>query len=186
LRKYFHFRKRYSFALRFSAGRSDAIDGHRNPVTFKLGGDENWLFFPKINLSNFDNSLEDTYFSSLVAPLRGTNYYDMAGTRFVLGNFEFRFPFVRDITFQWPLPIQLRYINGALFTDVGSAWTNTSSWHPVSTQDGWPMLKDMVAGVGCGIRMNLGIAVVRFDEAWRTDLSKLYGSTTYFSLGAEF
>ncbi len=186
LRKYFHFRKRYSLALRFSAGRSDPLSDRRNPVTYKMGGDDNWLLFPEINPANFDNTIEDTYFSSLVAPLRGTIYDELAGTRFVLGNLEFRYPFIKNLSFQWPLPIELRYINGALFTDVGSAWSRTADWHPVSMQSGWPTLDDLVMGVGIGIRMNLGIAVLRMDRAWRTDLSQILDVTNYLSIGAEF
>ncbi len=186
LRKYYHFAKQYSLALRFSAGRSDPLGGRQNPVTFKLGGDYNWIYDPKINPTNFDNTIEDTYFSSLVAPLRGTVYDEMAGTRFVLGNLEFRYPFIRNITFQWPIPLELRYINGALFMDMGGAWNRTADWHPFTTEGGWPALRDLDAGIGAGIRMNLGIAVLRIDRAWKTDFSKIKNATTYVSLGAEF
>lgn len=186
LRKYYHFAKQYSLALRFSAGRSDPLGGRQNPVRFKLGGDYNWVYDPKINPANFDNTIEDTYFSSLVAPLRGIRYDEMAGTRFVLGNLEFRYPFIRNITFQWPIPLELRYINGALFMDIGSAWSPAAEWHPFTTEGGWPALRDLDAGIGAGIRMNLGIAVLRLDRAWKTDFSKIENATTYVSLGAEF
>lgn len=185
-RKYFHLWRKYSFALRFSCGRSDPIGGMENPVSYMLGGDNNWLFFPKINLTHYNNTIKDTYFSSLVAPLRGSAYNEFAGTRFFLSNIEFRYPFIRNISFVWPLPIELKYINGALFYDMGSAWTNTSDWRPVKSENGEFTFKDIHAGFGVGVRINLGIFIMRLDKAWKTTFSHIEEPVTYFSLGAEF
>lgn len=186
-RKYFHLWKKYSFAIRFAGGRSDALGDGLNPLEFKLGGDINWFLTPSINLANFDNSIEDTYFSQLVVPLRGTSYYDYKGTRFLLSNIEFRYPFIKNITLAWPIPIELRYIKGALFYDMGSAWTHTSSWDPGGLSGGWIKLEDLIAGVGFGMRMNLGLFILRVDKAWQTDLSSIIGDPiTYISIGAEF
>ncbi|HQE62864.1 MAG TPA: hypothetical protein PLV10_11370, partial [Candidatus Latescibacteria bacterium] len=44
-----------------------------------------------------------------------------------------------------------------------------------------------VGGFGFGWRMNLGVAVLRWDIAWPTDLDRtLGGSRQYWSLGADF
>ena len=44
-----------------------------------------------------------------------------------------------------------------------------------------------MGGFGFGWRLNLGVAVLRWDIAWPTDLKKtLGGSRQYWSLGADF
>ncbi len=185
IRKYFNLWKKYSFALRLSTGFSQAIANGENPVKFKLGGDNNWLFSPSVKVDNTSGAIDDTYFSNSIAPLRGTIYNEYSGTKYLLHNFEFRYPFIRNIDIVWPIPIRLRYIKGALFYDIGSAWDNTKKWHPFTTSNGWIKLDDLVAGIGVGMRMNLGIAVIRLDRAWKTNLENISSSTTYLSLGAE-
>lgn len=187
VRKYYHLWKKYSFAFRIAAGRSEALGGGTDPANFFVGGDDNGLFFPEPNNNNFDYSINDRYFSDLITPLRGASYFDMKGNKYFLGNFEFRYPFVRNITFVWPLPMELRYISGALFMDAGSAWSNTYDWTPITVEDGWLKLQDSKMGIGVGFRMNLGIFVARFDKAWGFDFSSIAEKPmTYLSIGAEF
>jgi len=179
-RRYWHFGKnRFGFAFRFSAGRSDGEE----PRHFFLGGMSNWIG-PKLSTENI-YGVNDLYFSGIITPLRGYEYYEVEGTRYFLTNFEFRYPFIEYLSMGFP-PIRLRYISGAIFLDLGSAWTETKKFKGGTTKDG-TRLKDIKAGFGFGARINLGIFVLRYDAGWRTDFADVSAKPEhYFSLGAEF
>ncbi len=190
-RKYWHFAKRYNFVLRLSAGRSDGD----NPKLFYLGGISNWIG-PKLGTSEI-YGVGDLYFAQVVTPLRGYRYYEIFGTRFALANIELRYPFIDHFAMKFPLPLSLSYVNGNIFFDIGAAWKR---WDPVNetwvkrtkefkggTSEKGTRLNDIKAGFGFGARANLGLFVLRFDTAWRTDFDSVSPKPEYyFSLGAEF
>ena len=181
-RKYYKLGKEYNFTVRLAGGYSDG----ENPQQFFLGGLDNWLNQHFKGGIRIDRP-EDIYFSSFETPLRGTDYYELAGNRFALMNLEFRFPMVRYLILGWPLPLGLANIRGAMFTDIGSAWYKTEKFKPFGkTANGSPMLDDLVMGYGIGARANLGFLLLRFDVAWRTDLVSTRSPRYYFSLGTEF
>jgi outer membrane translocation and assembly module TamA len=87
----------------------------------------------------------------------------------------------------WPLGITLGNISGVLFVDAGGAWTEDNKFRAFRTDEsGLPSLVSLKAGYGFGARINLGIAILRFDMAWpiheRPKRTRYY----YFSLGPEF
>jgi Tol biopolymer transport system component len=179
-RNYWHFFRRYSFAFRLASGASYG----RDPQRFFLGGISNWIS-PKLAAIDV-YGLNDLYFGEIVAPLRGYNYYDVVGTRYGLLNLEFRYPFVENLTLGFPLRLSFHYITGAMFCDFGAAWNETKEFKGGTTKDG-TRLNDIKAGVGFGARVNLGIFVLRFDSAWKTDFNDISAKPiNYFSLGAEF
>jgi Tol biopolymer transport system component len=180
-RKYMHFgRNKFGFAFRLTAGRSDG----KQPRHFFLGGVSSWISPDLANQNIY--SLNNLYFSSRVTPLRGYEYFEIEGTRYLLSNFEFRYPFIQNLTFGFP-PFSLRYITGAMFLDLGSAWTNTKAWQGGTSEGGSSRLKDIKAGFGFGARINLGIFVLRYDAGWKTDFANVSAKPIhYFSLGAEF
>jgi len=190
-RKYWHFAKRYNFVFRVSGGRSDGD----NPKHFYLGGISNWIG-PKLGTSEI-YGIENLYFAQVVTPLRGYRYYEIVGTRFALANFELRYPFIEHFAMKFPLPLTLSYINGNIFLDIGAAWKRWDSEKKVwvkrtkefkggTSKDGI-RLNDIKAGFGFGARANLGLFVLRFDTAWRTDFDSVSPKPEYyFSLGAEF
>jgi outer membrane protein assembly factor BamA len=183
-RKYFRIKRDYSFALRFSGG----LSGGRNPQRFFLGGMRNWINYKYRDIPE-DLMWEDLfYFSSFETPLRGSPYYEMIGTRFILTNMEFRFPLIRYLLLGWPLPLGLQNVRGVVFLDVGSAWENDKMWMPFKRGSfGLPKLNDMRAGYGFGARLNLGFILIRYDVAWATDFASSADKPIhYFSLGAEF
>ena len=56
-----------------------------------------------------------------------------------------------------------------------------------ATSEGDPHFQDIKSAFGFGIRANLGIFVLRYDLAWRTDFATVSHHPKYaFSLGAEF
>lgn len=179
-RRYLHFLKRYGFAFRLSAGGSWGED----PQRFYLGGVENWIT-PRV-VNRRLSEVKSFYFSSMVFPLRGYDYYQFAGTNFALANLEFRYPFLDYLAFHWPLRFSLRDVRGNLFLDMGGVWNEASKFKGGTTQGDDPRFKDLKVGFGYGARANLGFFILKFDTAWRTDLSQVSRPKYYFSLGAEF
>ena len=175
-RQYVHIARNYSLAFRVNAGTSMG----RNPQTFILGGVTNWIN-PAFRLGYTIDSIEDVYFSEFVTPLRGAPFYEQTGQNFGLMNFEFRFPLIPYLELGLP-PIRLGNIQGALFTDVGSAWNNSDEWLPVKNDK----LHNLVSGYGVGARIFFLGFLLRFDVAWRYDLQKSSKPIYYWSLGADF
>ncbi len=179
-RRYLHFLRRYSFALRLTAGGSWGQDAQK----FFLGGVANWIA-PRI-VHRHLSGVKSLYFSSMVFPLRGYDYYQFAGTKFALINLEFRYPFLDRLGFHWPLRFSLWNVGGNLFLDMGGVWDEARKFKGGTTEDDDPRLKDLKVGFGYGARANLGFLILKFDTAWRTDLSRVSKPKYYFSLGTEF
>ncbi|MBD3419371.1 MAG: BamA/TamA family outer membrane protein [Chitinivibrionales bacterium] len=184
IRKYFHFAKKFVWANKVSAGATLALRDETPARKFFLGGSENWLFFldPKdIDYDNYQRNLDYAFYSEIVVPFRGWKRFEKIGTRYAVFNTEFRFPFIRKISVAWPLPFEIRYINGVAFADIGNAWNAEDEYEYV------PLPQDIYGGVGFGLRANLGIFILRFDRAWQTDWKRYVGKPrNYFSLGADF
>lgn len=180
VRGYLHLFKRFVWANRVFAGISVPVGSTEAARRYLLGGNENWFLY-QINVEQYEKNVANTYYSQFVTPFRGWNYLDITGTHVAVFNSEFRFPFIREITVVWPLPMQIRYINGALFTDIGNAWD--AGEHSGNL----PLPSKIYGGFGFGLRANLGIFLLRFDRGWPTDWRTYTGRpTNYFSLGAEF
>jgi hypothetical protein len=180
LRQYTRIGGRYGLALRLAAGSS----GGANPKRFYLGGLSNWIG-SKIAQSDV-YQVEGLYFSQVITPFRGWDYYAISGNKFAVMNAEFRFPFVDYLQMRFPLPLILSRVGGALFSDIGSAWTDNNTFQGASSDGGFH-LKDIRMSFGYGLRANLGIVVLRFDQAWRTDLRDVAAHPHYyFSLGADY
>lgn len=180
IRNYWHIRRKFVWANRLTFGFSEPINRDESDRRYFLGGNENWIFYD-INRRMYEKSLYHTIYSSVVVPFRGWSYYDITGTRYAVFNTEFRFPFIRTIDLVWPLPIRIRYINGAFFIDMGNAWD------PQDQYDILPLPQKLYGGFGFGFRANLGIFILRYDVGWGTDWRRhIYDPKSYFSLGAEF
>jgi Tol biopolymer transport system component len=188
IRRYLKFSREYNIVFRLAGGISEGS----NPQRFYLGGLDNWLNRKFRGGRIRIDQPEDIYFSSFETPLRGTNYYEQAGNRFALMNLEFRFPMIRYLILGWPLPLGLQNVRGALFADLGAAWSGKlgdyEHFHPFRPSSEFlPGLDDLLVGYGFGPRANLGFLLLRFDVAWAAN-SYLRSSNPqyYFSLGTEF
>jgi len=179
-RRYYHFAQRYGFAIRAAGGVSDGVD----PKRYFLGGTSNWIGSPLPGLDIYDP--ENLYFSKVITPLRGYNYYEMSGSKFALINMEFRFPAIEYFVLKFPLPMILTRLRGAAFLDVGAAWDENVLFKGATSSDGDFRLTGIKTGFGYGIRANLGFMLFKFDHAWKTDLDKVSTPKYYLSLGAEF
>lgn len=179
-RKYWHFKKRFSMALRFSGGASFGD----TPKQYFLGGTSYWIGNRTLDAEVYE--VENLYFADVVTPLRGIEYYGLSGNRYGLVNWEFRFPMIDYFIMRFPLPIAIANVQGAIFTDIGSAWTDNNFKFGTS-KDGSSRLLDVRTGFGFGMRANLGFMVLRYDLAWTTDFNTVSDKPTYyFSFGADF
>ena len=90
--------------------------------------------------------------------LRGYPEYSyLAGDRALMGNLEWRFPLTDYLSIGSPIgEIRFPGVQGALFTDLGRAWSE------LATERGW------LGSYGVGLRMSLfGPLIVRLDMGWR-------------------
>jgi len=175
IRRYYEFGKRYSLALRVSAGASEAFGKYQNPHVYWVGG-EDLTFNAHANNENIPKKLEEWYFGDFDFPLRGYDYFEYTGNRKFLANVEFRYPFIQEFTVVWPIPFSIRYVMGNLFVDYGGAWSRGDA------------LEQLGMGWGIGMRMNLGIFVLKYT--WGFPVQGIGDHTNpvreYWSLGAEF
>lgn len=180
VRHYWHINRKFVWANRITAGFSEPMGRDESARRYFLGGNQYWMFY-RINRKNYDANLHNTFYSSYIVPFRGWNYFDITGTRYAVLNTEFRFPFIKSINVVWPLPMSIRYINGAFFIDMGNAWD------PEDQQKNIPLPQKILGGIGFGLRANLGIFILRYDLAWKTDWhTYMENPQNYFSMGAEF
>lgn len=118
--------------------------------------------------------------------LRGFDYYDfqkrpnLAGNKLALLSVEYRLPFVDYLIFGWPGRWGLSGIGGALFFDVGCAWTDEVRFFERGR------FADLSGNVGLGLRANVFFLPLKFDWAWPTDLRRLSESRFHFSIGPNF
>ena len=194
-RRYLRIKNDYTFGVRFSGGASFG----KHPQKFFLGGTPNWINYRYEGGLRVDR-IEEIYFSSFEMPLRGAGYYTQEGNRFFMTNFEFRFPFVRYLQAGFPLPILLSNVGGALFMDMGFAWDRgdrlafysndpDQSDYTLFTKapNGLFRTEDLFASIGAGVRINLGIFLLRVDFAWPTDFYRTSKDVEIlWSLGADF
>ncbi len=109
----------------------------------------------------------------------------------LLTSLELRFPFMDYVDIAFPLPIILGNIRGAVFTDVGVIWGDSS--YDEFNGDNYTFdaikgqrLKDIKMGFGFGPRFSMGPLVLKFDFAWDTDLVDCGKPTYMFSIYEEF
>jgi Tol biopolymer transport system component len=132
-RKYFNIGRRYSFAVRGVAGASFGPD----PQTYEIGGMQGWLNQKYADFSIPRHTLERSFLSPLVGPLRGYKFFALHGDKVGLVNMEFRFPLFAGLL-PGPIPIlPLFNITGVAFIDAGTAWgQNILYQYPVRTSNG--------------------------------------------------
>lgn len=179
-RRYFPLIRPISLATRFSGG----ISGGPMPKSYYLGGNTNYI--GKVSVDQQVYNIENLYFSRVVTPLRGYDYYELVGTRYAVSNLELHFPFIDYFVMRYPLQLVLSQIEGALFLDMGATWSEHDTFKGATSQGG-SHLVGIKSGFGFGARANLGFLILRYDMAWRTNFSTVEPHTKhYFSLGADF
>ncbi len=182
-RRYLHFGREYNFAIRFAGGASFGDDARQ----YYLGGTSYWID-PKQQTRDI-YSEKDIYVNKLAVPLRGYRYFEFSGEKYALMNMELRFPFIDYLKMRWPLGMTLAQVRGSIFWDVGAAFDSFDDFGLFDHYKGFPKLNDkyVKSGVGFSAQANLGIFVLRYDLAWKTNISKFFGKPEfYFSFGANY
>jgi len=119
--------------------------------------------------------------------IHGYDYNEFYGTRMAVTNLEFRFPLIDRLDLALP-PIRIGGIRGALLFDLGAAWSDDEHFQLFQrSDDALLKTRDLRAGVGGGIRVNLYPFLLKLDFALGTDLAAVSKSThTTVTLGSEF
>lgn len=181
-RTYLKMWRNYCFAFRLAGGGSFGQD----PQRFIIGGVDNWVNRQFENNAIPVDSAEDFVFLTSGIPLRGYNYNARIGTKYGLMNMEFRFPLTGYIA-AGPLPIFFQSLSGILFLDMGGAWTNRTDFKAFdrdSTNSVYA--RDLLTGMGYGVRMIFLGFLVKLDVAYSYNLQSFSAPKYYFSLGADF
>jgi len=91
--------------------------------------------------------------------VRGYPWGHFSGTRLLMGNIEWRFPFLEYLAFGLPVgELALKNIEGAFFFDAATAW------------DAGMEVPRAEGSFGAGIRIGIGpLIALRFDLSWLTD-----------------
>lgn len=180
-RTYFKLADDYTFVFRLAGGYSVGP----NPQRFYIGGTDNWLNREFENNTIPINSIEDYAFSTPGLPLRGYNYDKMSGSKYALTNLELRFPLFRYFILG-ALPIGFANVEGAMFLDAGTAWSDNNRLQLFEKVDGTTRTKDLLMGTGMGARAIMFGIPLKFDVAWSYDLRKFSPPKYYISLGVDF
>jgi Tol biopolymer transport system component len=180
-RTYFRFFDDYNFVWRLNGGFSVGP----NPQRFYIGGTDNWINYTLHNDSLPISDIRDFAFATPILPLRGFDYNERSGSRFLLMNNEFRFPLFRYLVLG-PLPLAFQNIMGVAFMDVGTVWSDNKSLKLITRENGTPVTQDLLMGMGMGARVFLFYFPLKFDVAWSYNLQHFSPPKFYISLGADF
>jgi Tol biopolymer transport system component len=119
--------------------------------------------------------------------LRGYEIDQFRGTNVAITNLEFRFPLIENLALGFPLPLSIQGVRGAFFFDAGGVWDHNSEFRAVSSSLGRRRLDDIKASYGLSAGVNMGFTVIKWDLAWRTDLSRNIGPARgYLSFGLDY
>lgn len=182
VRKYIRLSGAYQVALRLSGGVSEG----KTPQQFLVGGTSSWLNWKR----NGDVDFEDVskrYYSSADYPLRGQSLYEKYGNRYGVMNVEFRYPLIQYLAIGFPLPMSFSHINGVMFSDLGTAFTDDNFKGIAKNEEGKHYLKDLLYSYGLGARAHLGLFILRYDVAWKWNFYDNPSEAIHmFSMGANF
>jgi len=119
--------------------------------------------------------------------LRAYDYNELDGTRMALMNLELRVPFVDRIQMAIP-PISFYGIRGAMFFDIGAAWSDSRQFQLFQRDPNALLkMKDLNGSLGTGIRMIISPFMMKLDFSWKTDLSSISDKARIsFVLGSEY
>ncbi len=118
--------------------------------------------------------------------VRGYDYATVYGPKAGFISLELRYPFIDRFRMRFPLPVDIQGIRGVSFCDIGGVTDELRNFKTAVRSNGGIELEDLKMGFGTGIRLNIGIAVLKYDLAWHTNLQSVSRMYQHFSLGSEF
>lgn len=182
-RKYMRFLFDNSFVFRFSGGYSAG----NNPQRFMLGGTENWINRTFTTGTIPIKNASDFAFLSPAMPLRGYNYAEQIGTKYMLVNLELRMPIIRYLLAGPIIPIFFQNVIGTAFIDAGTAWNKNKNFDlNIKKRFNGDYSDGVLIGTGFGARTYVLFFLLRFDVAWRYDFYNFSKPRYYFSVGVDF
>lgn len=97
-------------------------------------------------------------------------YFDQTGTFKLELNTEYRFPIIS-------------VLHGAVFVDAGNIWLlKNDPMRPGGTLNGKTFFKDIALGTGIGLRVDIGMMVIRGDLGYGLHVPYDNGSSHYFNI----
>lgn len=97
-------------------------------------------------------------------------YFDQTGTFKLEANVEYRFPIVS-------------ILHGAAFLDAGNVWLlKNDPMRPGGLLTGKTFLRDIALGTGVGLRVDIGVMVLRGDLGYGLHAPYWTGTTGYFNI----
>jgi Tol biopolymer transport system component len=102
--------------------------------------------------------------------LRGFGEDAIQGTRAAVVNIDYRLPLMRVARGVGTVPLFVRNFHGAVFADIGSAWTEAARWRDVSGSVGAEISADAVVGFALPLTVTAGAAVRRDGAAGDRDV----------------
>ncbi len=180
IRHYFSLGKSLSFSIRGSGGMTI---GNSTPQFF-VGGTSNWINLEFAQTALFRTAKDFAFFNLSSLPMRGFPLLQNAGTKFFQTNSELRFPLLSTF-FAGPLPSLLQAINGALFFDMGGAWTGDFQATEVN-RVGLTVPKNLLMSAGFGVRSIFLGFPIKIDIGWRNEYNTISDVFYMFSIGGDF
>lgn len=179
-RQYVPFTSWINFAFRATGGASVG----RNPLTFRLGGTENWInrSFSQGFLPFYEP--EDFAFMQFEMPIRGPRINAIDGSKFGVFNAEMRFPLFQALV-AGPVPILIQGVMGSFFLDVGVAWDDEFKMTAYDV-NGTTQYRDFLMSSGIGIRSFLLGLPLKVDIAWQKNYNGWTKPVYLFSLGFDW
>jgi Tol biopolymer transport system component len=154
LRRYFSLSDRFIFAFRGAYGR--IFGPGADTFNYRMGG---------------------------YGTLRGHHFLDYSGSNMFFFNSEFRFTAIERLRLDWPFPLSIGKIGGALFADMGSAWDGSYEYRDKETGR-W---EDLRTDAGFGFRAVIcPFIILKLDFAWPFDGKDFGSMDAIFSLGFEY
>jgi outer membrane protein assembly factor BamA len=98
-------------------------------------------------------------------------------------NSEFSFTAIESARLDWPFQLSIGKIGGALFADMGSAWSGSWRFRD-EERDRW---QDLKSDAGFGLRAAISpFITVKLDFAWPFDGKDFGSMDAIFGLGFEY
>lgn len=167
-RRYFRMWDRNSLAFRVVGAQSNGS----NPRNFVVGGPWTLRGWDVFDFEDVD---------AVGDPLNP----GLLGRKMLLMNLEYRFPAVDALILGWPGRWGIGGVEGAAFFDTGAAFDDEIKL--TRSGRGLLQLDELNANVGVGVRVNVGWLPLKFDWAWKTDLTGIEpGAQFHFSIGPQF
>ena len=103
--------------------------------------------------------------------IRGFDEDAITGIHAAVVNLDYRMPLMRIGRGWGTVPLFVRSVHAAVFTDVGEAWTDTARWDDVSVSIGAELSADTVIGFSLPLTVTGGVALRRDGPARDRDVA---------------